>query len=137
MSRVLIIEDSEELRRLLCRGLAPAGHEVVAAASGAEGIRLFREKPADVVITDIFMPEMDGLEIIRALRKESQGFRVVAISGGGSMGNVDILRAAKQMGADRILAKPFRIQDLLKIIEELSSAPPPAAAGPAASAPGA
>jgi len=127
MSRILVIEDSEELRRLLCRALTPAGHEVVATGSGEEGIRRFRERPADLIITDIFMPEMDGLEVIRTLRRESSAFRVIAISGGGSLGNIDILRSAKQMGADRILAKPFRFQELLQIVAELTA--PPADAG--------
>lgn len=116
MSSILIIEDSEELRRLMSRALAAGGHEVRLASDGGEGLRLFRERPADVVITDIFMPDMDGLEFIREIRRDSPKVRIVAMSGGGSMGNVDILRSALHLGADGILAKPFRIQELLNVI---------------------
>jgi DNA-binding response OmpR family regulator len=119
MARILLIEDSEEVRRLLARALRHAGHEVAVASGGVEGLRLFRVAPADIVITDIFMPEQDGLETIRDLRREGRPFRMIAMSGGGTAGQMEVLKTARHMGADRVLAKPFRIAELTALIEEL------------------
>ncbi len=119
MARILIIEDTEDIRKLMIRALRRVGHEVVAVSDGAQGLRAFREAPPEIVITDIFMPEQDGLETLRELRREGHSFRTIAVSGGGIAGQMDVLKTARQMGADRVLAKPFRISELTSLVDEL------------------
>ncbi len=105
--RLLIIDDQDEVRRFLRRAAESLGYEVQTAGNGKDGVERCQEWEPDAVLTDIFMPERDGLETIRELRKRMPGIRIVAMSGGGNMGHMDILRTAKMMGAARVLAKPF------------------------------
>jgi CheY-like chemotaxis protein len=118
MSTILIIDDQPELRQLLRRALEASGYEVEEAVDGQEGMKCFLRRPADLVLTDIFMPEKDGLEIIREMRQISPGVRVIAMSGGGMMGNLDILRIARSLGAHKVLAKPFGIGDLRQTVRD-------------------
>jgi CheY-like chemotaxis protein len=118
MTRVLVIDDDDDTRRMLCEVLTRAGHEAIAAADGRAGVARYRENRADVVITDIFMPESDGLETIREIRREFLQARIIAISGGGRQSNFDYLPSALMLGAWRTMDKPFRPAELLQAVAE-------------------
>lgn len=119
MTRVLVMEDDEVFRSALCVILEGAGYEVTDAADGAAGLRRYREGGADLVLVDIFMPEVDGLEVIRALRSEVPRPKLVAMSGGGQAGHEDILKIAAALGAERTIRKPFTPRDLLSAVRDL------------------
>ena len=115
MVHILLIEDTEAVRGLFRAILEQAGYVVREASTGAEGIRLFRDSPSDVVITDMYMPDGDGFEVMSALRREIPAPKIIGISGGSSKG--EILSAAKLMGADLVLPKPVTMDELLKAVE--------------------
>ena len=119
MKHVLVIDDQKEVRNVLCRAMQSFGYEVHEAENGREGIRVSREIKPHLVLTDIFMPEQDGLETIRALRKLYRDIPIIAMSGGGDMGHLDVLRIARAMGAVQILAKPFSMQKLRDVLTEV------------------
>lgn len=125
MALILVIDDDWQVRDLLRRILERAGHAVVDAADGAAGIAAQRTRPADMVITDIFMPGHDGLETILELRSEFAGVRIVAISGGDRSGQMDLRKEALLLGASHALRKPFTPGELLAVVDA-------ALAGPAA-----
>ena len=101
------------------RMLDGAGHHVAEASGGKEGLKHLRCEPVDLVITDILMPDVDGLEIIREVRKAEPAPRIVAITGGGSRGAMHYLEGAVEFGADYALAKPFSKSQLISTIEGL------------------
>jgi len=117
------MDDDALLRGALRVALEAAGHEVLEAGDGDAGLRLQREQGVDLVLVDIFMPQRDGLEVIRALRAEAPQTKIVAMSGGGQTGQIEVLRAATAFGAARILSKPFAPRDLLTAIRELLGEP--------------
>ena len=117
MARILIIDDDATLRTILGHALKEAGHEVILAADGREGIKQHRAVPADLIITDLFMPEQEGLETIRQLRKEFPEIAIIAMSGIDPTNTM--LTIASKLGAARILQKPFGIERLLKTIDEV------------------
>ncbi len=119
MARILIIDEEEQVRRYLRKILEAQGHEVVAASDGKLGIELCREEPTDLIITDIFMPEKEGLETIRELRRDYPDVKIIAISGGGRTGNLDFLPLAEKFGALRTLDKPFTRQEMLDAVQEV------------------
>src|SRR5258708_27859602 len=119
MTRVLVLDDDDILRSALSIVLAEAGYDVIDAANGVAGLYLYRERGADLVLVDIFMPEMDGLQVIRTLRTEVPRPKVVAMSGGGQAGREDILKIAAAPGAERTLTKPFAAHDLLYALRDL------------------
>ena len=124
MAKILIIDDDISMRRTVSRILASAGHEVVEAQDGLEGVKLFRANRPDIVVTDIIMPNKEGIETILDLRGENSSTLILAISGGatnplGSRVPLDYLGLAKGLGADGVLAKPFRAADLLQEIDNL------------------
>ena len=116
MARVLVIDDETQVRNMLRQMLERAGYEVEEAANGAVGVGLYRQTPADLIITDILMPEKDGIETILALRKTHPEVKIIAISGGGRTEKLEILLAAESFGALRTLAKPFERQELLEAV---------------------
>jgi CheY-like chemotaxis protein len=116
MKRILVIDDDGEIRDMLAIMLEQEGYEAVRAENGAAGLRLYREKPFDLVITDIFMPEMEGLETIRELRQLDPGARIIAISGGSSRAAMDFLPLAEHLGASCTLHKPIPGQELLDAV---------------------
>ena len=122
MQRVLVIDDDEQLRALLYEILDRAGFEVVEASNGVEGIKLYRSQPTDLVITDLIMPEKEGVETIMELRRDFQNVRVVAISGGGRSGGRDYLPIAARLGAHRTVAKPFSRQEILDAVRDTLAA---------------
>lgn len=122
MALILVIDDDQALRRTMRRILVDAGHAVIDAEDGNVGMkRLHAEQPA-LVITDILMPNKDGIETIREIRQLSPRTKIIATSGGGSSGEAMFLKAARVFGADAILQKPFRAADLLATVDRLLAA---------------
>jgi len=115
MPRILVIDDEVAVRKVIVRMLTSAGHEVSAAPDGAAGLRLWREAGADLVLTDLHMPEMNGLEVIRALRAAELTLPVVAMSGTGAA-REDLTQAVQQLGSVGILGKPFSWDELIGVI---------------------
>jgi CheY-like chemotaxis protein len=119
MTRILIIDDDNQARQVLRQKLERAGYEVVEARDGDEGLQRYRVTPVDLVITDILMPEKEGLEVIRELRRADPELKIIAISGGGRTGLLDFLPVAEKLGAQRTFHKPFRLQEVLTAVHEL------------------
>ena len=112
MPRILIIDDDPDTRDFLQNTLNSAGHQTLTAAEGREGLTQFLREPADLVITDIFMPEQDGLEIIAGLRTRFPGLPIIAMTGH----TPDLLSVAQKMGSTGILHKPFSSHELLALV---------------------
>ncbi|MCB9365871.1 MAG: response regulator [Calditrichaeota bacterium] len=121
MCRILIVDDDPSIRQMLRSMLEREGHDVDVASNGAECLRLFRATSYELVITDIIMPEQEGIETIRRLRAEKPEIRVIAISGGGRIGPADYLSMAKLIGASATLAKPFERAALLEAVQSALS----------------
>lgn len=119
MARILIIEDDDEVRDLLESLLAREGHEVETAANGKRGVAAFLARPFDLVITDIIMPEKDGIEAIMDLRRGRPGLKLIAISGGGRVEPDNYLHSAQLLGADRTLRKPFSNEAIVAAVADL------------------
>jgi DNA-binding NtrC family response regulator len=119
MARVLVIEDEQQLRNLLLRALTEAGHEVIIARHGREGITLYETQPTDLVITDLVMPEQEGLETIKTLRRKFPRVKIIAMSGAMQKLNLDLLYIAEQFGAVRTLEKPFELGKFLDLVQEV------------------
>lgn len=113
MADILIIEDDAPLRDISRRALELEGHTVTEAANGVEGLGHLAEAEPDLVLVDIVMPEMDGIETIRRIRADAPGVRLLALSGGGNLGLYDYLKYAKVLGADDVMAKPFRLKEMV------------------------
>lgn len=111
MATILIIDDEEIIRVLLRSALEAAGYEVTEASNGHEGLERYRQRPTDLVITDILMPEMNGLDMLLELTREFLHAKVIAISGAG--GEKNVLNVAKLLGARQTFQKPFSIPHLL------------------------
>jgi two-component system response regulator (stage 0 sporulation protein F) len=114
MATILIIDDEEPIRALLRTALEAAGHEVMEAANGRIGLALYRLRPTDLVITDILMPELNGLDTLMELTREFIHAKVIAIS--GAEGEQTVLNVAKLLGARRTFQKPFGISQLLDAV---------------------
>jgi CheY-like chemotaxis protein len=120
MRRILVIEDDAEVRSLYKRILEQAGHEVLEAPDGNVGIRLFKAHNPELIITDIIMPEKEGIETIMELRRDYPAVKIIAVSGGGQAAAGSMcLALAKRLGADRTLPKPFSRQDLLSVVADV------------------
>ncbi|MBN2010794.1 response regulator [candidate division KSB1 bacterium] len=115
--RILVIDDSAASCWFISDCLGGAGHEVFEAENGKEGIKIFKRIHCDLVITDIIMPEMEGIETIRALRKIDPAIKIIAISGGGKQSAQDYLNIASALGANLTLQKPITQEQLLCAIE--------------------
>jgi DNA-binding NtrC family response regulator len=118
MARILIIDDEVSIRRALQRFLERAGHEVVSATNGSEAVRLWRQRAGDLAITDIHMPEKNGLETIVELRQIAPQARILAMSGGDLNTRVDVLGDATLLGAVRTISKPFTLEEMLQAVEQ-------------------
>ena len=126
MARILVIDDDDAVRLTIRRVLERAGHAVEMAVNGLDGLRLFKKAPHDLVITDLYMPEKEGIETILELRQDFPDLKVIAISGGGAHGQQGYLQAAGLLGANRTLSKPFQLDALLTAVREvLREAPSP------------
>ena len=118
MASILIIDDDDSLRDALRRNLRKAGYQVVEANEGRQGLKQLESAPVDLILLDIFMPGKEGLETITELRRSHPGIRVIAMSGGGSKGDLDVLKVAKLFGARRTMTKPFTREQLLEAVQE-------------------
>lgn len=118
MAGILVIDDDDQVRTSLRRVLERAGHEVVEAADGKTAVALVSERPCDLVITDINMPEMDGIEVIMALAGRRPGLPVIAISGGGKVPKELLLSSAGLLGAVTTLSKPFEMEELIEAVNQ-------------------
>lgn len=123
MIRILFADDDEEFRTAHTQLLRRAGYAVIEARDGKEALELVLREPIDLVVTDIIMPEIEGLETISRLRRGSKSLPIIAISGGGRGTAKDYLQMAKRFGARATLAKPFSSTDLLQTIESLLQPP--------------
>ncbi len=130
MARILLIDDDDSARGVLRLMLSQFGHVVIEARNGREGMELFVHANADLVITDIIMPEKEGLEVVTEMRRMVPEVKIIAISGGGRLNPTDYLRMAKFLGAAKVLAKPISFDALNGAINEVllpigeSPAPP-------------
>jgi len=121
---ILVIDDEYLVRYTLARVLRNDGYDVVTAADGQRGMVAFRESAPDIVITDIIMPEQDGIATIRQMRRERPQIKILAISGEVGIGNFDVLEIARKLGADDVIGKPFDAAALLACLRAMQAAPP-------------
>lgn len=120
MATVLIIDDDPQVRTVLRRFIEREGHTVTEADNGKVALCRFMEDPADLVISDIYMPEMDGIELLMRLRETHPDAKLVAMSGGGVIAASHLLKAAKALGAVAVVEKPFSLEVIQKILDDLS-----------------
>ena len=120
MSRILVIEDNESERECLVAFLKGENNEVAEASNGKSGIRMMKQESFDLVITDIFMPEQDGLQTILEIRAFNPEAKIIAVSGGGRYGEVFYLNTSAKLGADDILEKPIRFDQLLRTMQKMN-----------------
>jgi DNA-binding response OmpR family regulator len=126
MPGILIVEDEKDIREMLKISLIRRKFTVMEASSGKEAIIHFKPSIIDLVITDLIMPEEDGLKVIMKLRELKPSIKIIAISGGGKAGPGSYLNLAKALGAHAVYSKPFSIKKLLAKIEELLNTEQPA-----------
>ncbi len=119
MARILIIDDDETILTVFKRFLTGKGYEVETATDGRKGLRLLNLNPPDLVVTDIMMPETDGLEVVMAIRGTSKDIPVIAMSGGMHAMPMDFLPMATKFGASKVLYKPIELEDLLVAVEDV------------------
>ena len=119
MPMVLLIEDEDGLRTLLHTVLEEAGYHVWEAADGTEGLRLYGKEPVDLVITDIYMPGCDGLEVLQTLRRQNPTIKILAITGRADI--ADFLEIAHMLGASATLRKPFEMGVFVQTVGDLLS----------------
>lgn len=118
MAQIIVIDDMDLIRDAVSQILTSAGHVVREARDGHEALKLFEAERPDLIITDIIMPEKDGIETIQDLRTLEPATRIVAVSGGGKMVETDFLVAAQTFGAREILRKPFEAHELLQVVSK-------------------
>ena len=114
MATILVVDDQEPIRALLRDALEGDGHEVLEAANGRLGLELYRKRPADLIITDMVMPEMNGLDMLLELTRRSPNVKIIAISGGRE--SQGWLNAAKLLGTCQTFQKPFDMKQLLSAV---------------------
>ena len=119
--RILVVDDNADLRTTIQALLQADGFDVAVASNGQAAIALHQARPADVVITDLFMPDKDGIETIVELRKLSPQVKIVAISGWTSAQGSDYLQVAREIGAAATLQKPFDPQELSRVVRQLAA----------------
>ena len=122
MAGILIVEDDKDLREMLKISLLMRKYTVLEASDGKEALIKFRPGVTDMVITDLIMPDEDGLKVIMKIKEIKPSIKIIAISGGGKAGPGNYLNLAKALGADEIFPKPFSINEMIKKIDELLNA---------------
>ena len=123
MALILIIDDEPQIRSMLKLMLERDGYEVAEAPDGIEGIRVYRQKPADLIITDLIMPNKDGIGMIIDLKKEFPNVKIIAMSGGGLNKPEGYLKGAKKLGAACTLTKPIDRDEMLRAIKDVLQSP--------------
>lgn len=121
MAHILIIDDEEQIRLMLRWWFENEGYTVTLAANGKEGIAAYQAKPADLIITDLIMPDKEGLETIIELKQANPEIKIIAISGGGRNTPHGYLEMAEQLGATKTFNKPIRKADLMAAVNQLLS----------------
>lgn len=116
MKRILVIEDDPDLLEILKAWLVKAGYEVMGASTGTGGMATLRKMPADLIVTDMFLPDATGTSIVMDVRDEFPGAKVIAMSGGGAS-PVDYLHLAKLLGASEVFSKPFEKASFLNAVQ--------------------
>jgi CheY-like chemotaxis protein len=125
MARILLVDDNASFRAAARKILTHAGHEVVEAGDGVEALTRYRTAPVDLVITDVYMPEGDGIETTIRLIQEFPDVRLVVMSGGGFVDRASILEIGKRLGAGGTLPKPFSKEQLLTVVDAALGPPSP------------
>jgi CheY-like chemotaxis protein len=123
MALILIIDDEPQIRSMLKLMLERDGYEVAEAPDGIEGIRIYRQNPADLIITDLIMPNKDGIGVIIDLKKEFPNVKIIAMSGGGLNKPEGYLKGAKKLGAACTLTKPIDRGEMLRAIKDILKSP--------------
>ena len=119
MARILVIDDDVQIQEMLKQMLERAGYEVVLAPNGKVAIKIYSEEPADLIITDLIMPEMEGIETIRKFKRDFPDVAIIAMSGGGRIGPDSYLGMVKKFGVKYTFVKPIKREDLLGAIREI------------------
>jgi CheY-like chemotaxis protein len=122
MASILVVDDEAAMRGVMRRALERAGHKVAEAANGDDALAVLDKRAVDLVITDVIMPERDGVETIREMRRRRSPAKILVITGGGPDKRMEYLGVAEIFGADRSLAKPFKLANLVGVVEEMLSA---------------
>jgi DNA-binding response OmpR family regulator len=117
MTKILVIDDDALVRTTLARVLRDAGYEIATAEDGVRGMAIFHSEQPDLVITDIIMPEQEGIQTITEMRKARSDAKIIAISGSGRFSDADFLKMARSLGAMDTVSKPFDADELLTIVE--------------------
>lgn len=116
---ILLVDDDNQFRAMLSEALTGEGFQVQEASDGLQALKLYQSQPADLVITDLVMPEKEGLEMIKEIKELFTGVKIIAISGGGRGGSKNYLTMAKAFGAQRVLTKPFLHHEMLTTIRQV------------------
>ena len=124
MANILLIDDEPLVVETLSSAIISKRHTVVTAANGVEGMKKFTEGSFDLIITDIIMPDKEGIELIMEMKRHAPGVKIIAISGGGRTGNVEFLKMATKLGAVASLKKPIRLAEFYSVLDQNLDGPP-------------
>lgn len=124
MKRILVVEDDAQVSKVFRRVLEKKGYDVVEAAEGGQALKLYQRQPADLVLLDLFMPGMEGIETLGELLGDFPAAKVIAISGGGRDGSTSHLDVAVKLGAKRSMTKPCSAEELTRTVREVLHEPP-------------
>ena len=116
--KILVVDDEDAICSSLQERLAMEGYQVRTASDGRKGLQLYHDHPVDLVITDVLMPELDGLEVVRTLRRLGTAIPIIAMSVGANR-DLDFLIEAAEFGATRTISKPFRLEELVVMVHDL------------------
>ena len=119
MEKILVLDDEEAIRKMLKKLLEKNGYEVITASDGVQGVKLFKEHLPELIITDLIMPEKEGLETIRDLKSIKKDVKIIAISGGGLSDPITYLKLSEKLGASKSFSKPIDNAELLSEVKKL------------------